>query len=778
TGRDILYGGAGHDHLVGDDAFDRFVFVADSDMIYGGDGGDLIEGNGGGDYLYGGDGNDAIYGDYQNQTHVDDDLSGGDYIEGGAGNDTLMGQAGNDTIHGGDGNDKIYGNDDNRNTGGDNQLYGEDGDDYIQDDELYDWDLRVYIAGTTYMDGGLGADTIVCATTYGTIIGGANPDGNVLGDVLRVSTRTLVGLTITGIETLDALGTVTATLAQFEAFDHIINTATEPVYEEHIPTLKLADAGAIDLSDELGTQKVKITASSGGNSIKTGSGADILIGGAGDDTLMGGAGDDSFSGGAGADTMVGGAGNDTFVVDNAGDVVTEVGGQGTEVIQASISYALSASVEVLTLTGSANIDGTGNSGKNTLNGNAGNNNLNGGAGADTMAGGLGDDTYYVNDAGDRVIESDGGGTDTVFAGLTYSGAGQYIENITLLGSGDISALGNGLDNTLRGNAGNNSLNGSGGADTMIGGAGNDSYSVDDAGDVVVETGSPGVDVVNSRVTFDIGTQYIEVVNLTSSGNVNAYGSTTSRAETLNGNTGANLLDGRNGADTMAGGAGNDTYVVDNPGDVVTENASEGTDTVRSLLSYILTANVENLELQGASNINGTGNGLANILTGNGGNNRLDGGTGADTLIGGLGDDSYYVDNAGDVTVEANGQGMDTVFARVSYVLGATAYIDVLTLAGAGNINGTGNGAANALNGNGGNNSLDGASGNDTLTGGAGNDTLTGGNGADAFVFGLGSGQDVVNDFKSSQNDTLNIHAYSNGVVNGGGVTMTAQGSNT
>jgi len=45
---------------------------------------------------------------------------------------------------------------------------------------------------------------------------------------------------------------------------------------------------------------------------------------------------------------------------------------------------------------------------------------------------------------------------------------------------------------------------------------------------------------------------------------------------------------------MIGGAGNDTYVVDNTGDVVTENASEGTDTVQSSVTYILGANVENL----------------------------------------------------------------------------------------------------------------------------------------------------------------------------------------
>jgi Ca2+-binding RTX toxin-like protein len=112
-----------------------------------------------------------------------------------------------------------------------------------------------------------------------------------------------------------------------------------------------------------------------------------------DSTFTGTTGNDTLNGTTGADTLVGLAGNDTYTVNNAGDVVVENLNEGTDTVKASINYTLPDNVENLTLTGSANINGTGNALKNKITGNTGANILNGGAGADTLAGKAGNDIF-------------------------------------------------------------------------------------------------------------------------------------------------------------------------------------------------------------------------------------------------------------------------------------------------------------------------------------------------------------------------------------------------
>ncbi|MCT7662683.1 hypothetical protein N5B53_02265 [Shinella kummerowiae] len=120
--------------------------------------------------------------------------------------------------------------------------------------------------------------------------------------------------------------------------------------------------------------------------------------------------------------------------------------------------------------------------------------------------------------------------------------------------------------------------------------------------------------------------------------------------TLVGTSAANILNGRAGADSMIGGLGNDTFVVDDAKDVVTEKAGEGTDSVHALISYALAANVENLVLKTASDLNGTGNALNNVISGNSGRNTLKGGGGNDALIGGAGADKLYGGSGADMFI--------------------------------------------------------------------------------------------------------------------------------
>jgi len=249
-------------------------------------------------------------------------------------------------------------------------------------------------------------------------------------------------------------------------------------------------------------------------------------------------------------------------------------------------------------------------------------------------------------------------------------------------------------------------------------------------------------------------------------------------DVLNGNAGNDYLHGARGSDTMRGGVGDDTYTVDNVLDSVIEDIDEGTDAIRSSITYTLGANVENLDLIGTVVINGTGNELdnalignsaSNILTGKAGNDRLDGKKGIDTMMGGSGDDIYEVDNVGDSVAENLNEGSDTVISSINYTLGSN--LENLALSGSSAIIGIGNAAnnriigsdmANNLWGRGGNDvffgdsgadSLYGEAGDDFLDGGKGKDTLIGGVGNDTYTFGRGYKKDIVIENDSTADNT-------------------------
>jgi Ca2+-binding RTX toxin-like protein len=269
----------------------------------------------------------------------------------------------------------------------------------------------------------------------------------------------------------------------------------------------------------------------------TGTGPNAGIGNALNNLLVGNSGANLLDGKGGADTMRGGAGDDLYFVDNIGDTVVEQAGEGTlDTVSSSVSYALSANVENLVLTGTAAINGTGNVLDNILTGNSG---------ANVLTGRAGNDTYVIG-TGDTVVEAMNEGTDTVVSGITHTLAAN-VENLTLIGFSAINGTGNALDNVLSG-----LLNLAG--NTLTGGAGNDTYILG-SGDQVVEAANGGTDRVQAGFSYTLGSN---VENLTLTGTEAINGTGNSLNNTMTGNSANNTLNGANGNDTLRGGLGDDT----------------------------------------------------------------------------------------------------------------------------------------------------------------------------------------------------------------------------
>ncbi len=232
---------------------------------------------------------------------------------------------------------------------------------------------------------------------------------------------------------------------------------------------------------------------------------------------------------------------------------------------------------------------------------------------------------------------------------------------------------------------------------------------------------------------------------------------------LRGREGLNKLYGRDGDDTLdgsgdlndtlVGGKGNDTYIVDSStnyfsfvgdikepigglkkrlqngkiqysDDAIIEKPDQGTDTVKSPISYVLGDNLENLVLTGKKNIKGLGNDLDNQIDGNAGKNFLIGGDGNDRLRG--------------------KKGLDILIGEAG---------NDRLIGGAGN---------DFLEGGADSDTLVGGTGNDFLNGGAGKDILRGGSGADTFVL-SNTSVDKIRDFKPEEGDKIQIFGSQFGI---------------
>jgi len=494
--------------------------------------------------------------------------------------------------------------------------------------------------------------------------------------------------------------------------------------------------------------------------INGGDGNDLIQANAGNDTVNGGLGDDTIAGGVGLNRLVGGAGNDSYTLNNPLDVVIEdsSSNSGIDILNIGANYTLGNNLENLGLLGTGNYHGTGNSLKNLLTGNSGNNILNGLQGNDNLRGMGGNDSLVGGDGNDIL---DGG-------------------------------LGN---------------------DTLAGSLGNDTYIVDNLVDLVLEasTLATEIDKVESTVDFSLGNN-LEFLTLTGAVAKTGTGNQLNNSilgnnlnNTLNGLQGNDTLEGGLGQDTLNGGTGNDTYIIDTTVDIIIETSTLSTeiDGVRTTVNYTLTnSNLENLSLIGTATT-GKGNSLKNIIIGNTLNNTLSGESGNDTIIdilggndslvggagndnlnpglghdsmaGGTGNDIYYVDSPNDIVRETSTLSfeLDNVVSSITYSLGAN--LELLTLTGNSNINGTGNQLSNNITGNQGNNhlsggagndNLSGGAGNDNLSGGAGNDTLTGGTGSDIFSFSNPSERrDQITDFQPTDDKiTVSTAGFGSGTI--------------
>ncbi|SEQ13693.1 Regulatory P domain of the subtilisin-like proprotein convertase [Pseudomonas cuatrocienegasensis] len=663
---------------------------------------------------------------------ADNQLSGGrggDVLAGGAGVDTLIGGKGSDTLTGGAGTDYFVIDQ----AAGDIDTIT----DFVIDTDrivLSGFDAEVYTAATITQQG---ADTRLSLAD---------------GQVLLLKNVQSEGLTLRNFVNIPD-GVRLSQLAQASGYGFGVSGANT---ERNLPDVT---GGFLYWTNDSGER------------VFGGTGADTIVGGQGDDVLVGESstastvgGNDIISGGEGYDVIRGGAGDDVLRGDIGLDYLG--GDAGNDVLYLEGDQAIEDHAFTTLLSPNINLSGAATHTGASVAGGAGNDrfvlveDLLACASQGVM-GNLIDDFEIANpnekidlsqiravhsfaELNFSTVTVDGEQYLRVWLGTMASGT-QYI---TLKGvtAGQLSAAnfifgqavtqpkvllsGTGANDLLVGDAGGNTLDGGAGADVLEGRMGDDTYIVDNAGDVIKEVVGGGYDVVKSSVSHVLANE-VESLQLLGSAAINGTGNELSNR--LVGNSANNILNGAGGSDVMIGGLGDDTYGVDDGSDRIVESEGAGTDTVNSAVSFTLANHLENLSLTGTAAINATGNAANNILRGNVADNRLDGGQGADRMSGGLGNDTYFVDNAGDAVVEDLNGGNDTVISTLDYTLAAN--VEALTLSGSA-LNASGNELANELIGNERNNRLYGA---------AGNDFLQGGRGDDRYVFGVGQGQDHINE---------------------------------
>lgn len=327
----------------------------------------------------------------------------GNVLSGGAGNDRLFGYAGNDVLNGGAGIDTLIG------SVGNDTYYLDNVKDIVSETSTLVTEIDTVIAGFSYT---LGANLERLTLTGSAAINGY---GNALANTIvgNAGANTLSGGA--GADILNGLGGIDRLIGGTGADTYVVDNVRDVVSETTTSSAEI-DRVISSISYTLGANLENLTLS--GSSAINGTGnalSNILIGNAAANVLNGGAGADILNGGAGSDMLIGGTGADTYYVDNAGDRISETSTLVSEIdlVVSSVSYSLGANLENLILSGSGNINGTGNALANMLTGNAGANTLNGGGGADVLNGGAGADVLWGGEGADRFIFDSLIGSDSV-----------------------------------------------------------------------------------------------------------------------------------------------------------------------------------------------------------------------------------------------------------------------------------------------------------------------------------------------------------------------------
>lgn len=350
------------------------------------------------------------------------------------------------------------------------------------------------------------------------------------------------------------------------------------------------------------------------------------------ETLTGTAGNDLITGNGGVDTLKGGQGDDTYIVSVAGTKVVEEFDSGIDTVKSSVSFALGSYIENLTLTGTANINATGNAQPNIIIGNSGNNIIDGGDGNDILTGGGGRDTFVI---------TKGNGTDIITDFQT--GNTSQSDVIKLNGYGLLT--------------------------------------LSDVKQVMTQVGSDVYIQLSEFETLVVRDTTISAFTASNfdfpdappeSGTPIRWTTGTDAADTIVGSSSNENINGGKGADTLIGGKGDDTYVIGNSSQTVIEKANEGIDTIESWISSLtLPNNVENLVMKIAGT--GIGNQLNNRITGSSGADVINGKGGNDYLTGGDGNDTFIIEK---------GSGYDTITDFAKYTT-ASAEHDILKFVGYG-----------------------------------------------------------------------------------------------